>query len=314
MGRYRIKAVARMTGFRPELLRRWEQRYGLFAPPRAGNRYREYDEEDVRLLLYIKAQLAQGRAIGELAAEGREALLRRLAASPAASKAAALVEELVGYLLALQKSQFDARLRECAALYPFAELVTEVLVPLVQRLGALRQAGQASLGSERLAVVAVKSRLLAMLQATAPGRAAPLLLCACPAGEVHELGLLAFACLAQQAGWEACYLGADVPLAELLAVCRHLQPALVALSCTRVDSAARYGALVQELDVHLASQYPTLLGGQAVARWRPPEGLRYLRLCPSLAEAREILAGTPTENPLPESRQRSCALPCRKDA
>src|SRR5215510_84425 len=79
MARYRIKAVSRMLGVRPELLRMWEKRYHLFKPQRAGNRYREFDDEDVQLLRYICQQIDQGRAISELAAEGRETLLRHLA-------------------------------------------------------------------------------------------------------------------------------------------------------------------------------------------------------------------------------------------
>src|SRR5712691_11094969 len=81
MAHYRIKAVSRMLGVRPELLRMWEKRYHLFKPQRAGNRYREFDDEDVQLLRYICQQIDQGRAIGELAAEGREALLRQSVAA-----------------------------------------------------------------------------------------------------------------------------------------------------------------------------------------------------------------------------------------
>ena len=40
MAHYRIKAVSRMLGVRPELLRMWEKRYHLFKPQRADNRYR----------------------------------------------------------------------------------------------------------------------------------------------------------------------------------------------------------------------------------------------------------------------------------
>ena len=56
MASYRIKAVSRMTGIRPELVRMWERRYGLFKPQRAGNRYREFDDEDVQLLLYLRLE------------------------------------------------------------------------------------------------------------------------------------------------------------------------------------------------------------------------------------------------------------------
>src|SRR5215510_12215691 len=70
-----------MLRVRPELLRMCEKRYHLFKPQRAGNRYREFDDEDVQLLRYICQQIDQGRAIGELPAEGRDVLLRHMAAS-----------------------------------------------------------------------------------------------------------------------------------------------------------------------------------------------------------------------------------------
>src|SRR5437773_1360115 len=157
MARYRIKAVSRMLGVRPELLRMWEKRYHLFKPQRAGNRYREFDDEDVQLLRYICQQIDQGRAIDEL-----------------------------------------------------------------------------STASEHLATVILIQRLLTMLQATSPVSPAPILLCACPSGERHELGLLTFAYTMQQAGWHVYYLGSDLPLGELYYACQHLQPALVALSLTHI--------------------------------------------------------------------------------
>ncbi|MDH3605304.1 MAG: MerR family transcriptional regulator, partial [Candidatus Tectomicrobia bacterium] len=125
MASYRIKAVSRMTGIRPELMRMWERRYGLFKPQRAGNRYREFDDEDVQLLLYLRQQIEQGRAIGELAAEGRDALLRRMtppSASPSESdqELHSLVDELLGYVLHLDQNRLEARLAEIAAFASFA--------------------------------------------------------------------------------------------------------------------------------------------------------------------------------------------------
>src|ERR1041385_6746009 len=122
MAHYRIKAVSRMLGVRPELLRMWEKRYHLFRPQRAGNRYREFDDEDVQLLRYICQQIDQGRAIGELAAEGREALLRHTAASAVPAAAVqpdhvVLIDALVDAAQQLDKGRLEAKLAEGAALY-----------------------------------------------------------------------------------------------------------------------------------------------------------------------------------------------------
>jgi DNA-binding transcriptional MerR regulator len=290
MARYRIKAVSRMLGVRPELLRMWEKRYDLFKPQRAGNRYREFDDEDVQLLQYICQQIDQGRAIGELAAEGREALLLQMVASDTPAVAvqpdhAILIDALVDAAQQLDKVRLEAKLAEGAALYSFATLLTAVVTPWMHRIGELWAAGQLAVASERLATVVLTQRLLTMLQATVPVAPAPVLLCACPAGERHELGLLTFAYLMQQAGWHVCYLGADLPIHELRYACQHLQPALVALSLTHAVDQSSCLETVQEIDTLLAGTSPIWMGGQALARYHHLLHPHWLQLMPSLHAA-----------------------------
>lgn len=288
MGQYRIKAVSRMLGVRPELLRMWERRYHLFKPQRAGNRYREFDDEDVQLLRYLCDQIAQGRAIGELAAEGREAILKRLAPvlpAPVAPQYATLVEEFFGYVQQLDKRRLETRLAESLALVSFATLLTDVLPPLMRRVGESWEAGQLSAASEHFLTVMVKQRIFAMLLMTTPAPGAPLLLCACPPGERHELGVLTFAYTMQQQGWQVCYLGPDLPIEALLYGCQRLQPALVALSCTHTVEATPWVAMLREIDRQVASAYPTSIGGQAVQRYQHLLQLQHVQLSPSLGNA-----------------------------
>jgi DNA-binding transcriptional MerR regulator len=293
MARYRIKAVSRMLGVRPELLRMWEKRYHLFKPQRAGNRYREFDDEDVQLLRYICQQIDQGRAIGELAAEGREALLRQSVTSNTSdtsppsiqSDHAILIDTLLTAAQQLDKRLLEAKLAEGAALYSFATLLTAVVTPWMHRLGELWAVGQLSKVSERLATVVLTQRLLTMLQATAPVSPAPILLCACPAGERHELGLLIFAYTMQQVGWHVYYLGSDLPLCELQYACQHLQPALVALSLTHAVDQHSCLEAVQEIDALCAGTCPTWLGGQAIARYHHLLHPHWLQLLPVLPAA-----------------------------
>jgi DNA-binding transcriptional MerR regulator/methanogenic corrinoid protein MtbC1 len=289
MPRYRIKAVSRLTGVRPELLRMWEKRYHLFKPQRADNRYREFDDDDVRLLIYIRQQLEQGRAIGELAAEGREALLRRLSPPPDSAapprEAPQLIDELVAYAQCFDKMRLDTRLAECVAQQPFGTVLHTVFVPLLHRLGDLWAAQQLPMASERLVTVTLTQRLLTLLQATAPGTGAPLLLCACPSGERHELGLLTFAYRMQQSGWQVYYLGSDLPLQELHQSCQHLQPTLVALSLTHVTDASHCLALIHDIDALIAATYPTWVGGQAVEAYGHLIHPRHVSCFPSLQTA-----------------------------
>ena len=290
MASYRIKAVSRMTGIRPELVRMWERRYGLFKPQRAGNRYREFDDEDVQLLLYLRQQIEQGRAIGELAAEGRDALLRRMtppSASPSESDPAplSLVDELLGYVLQFDQNRLQARLAEIAAFASFATFISTILTPLMHRLGDACATGNAPVASGHFATAIFKQRLLTMLHTTSPASTAPVVVCACPAGEWHELGLLTLAYRMQQDGWQICYLGPNLPTQALLEACERLQPALVALSLTGYAEAAVCVERLYEIDIQVASLYPTMAGGQAVEALRRDTHTRYLTLCDSLSIA-----------------------------
>ena len=290
MGTYRMKAVSQMTGIRSELLRMWERRYGLFKPQRAGNQYREFDDEDVRLLLYLREQIESGRSIGELASEGREALLRRMTTAVEPTEPSApsnAVDELLQTAHQLDKRRLDARLAELAACTPLLILLTTVLTPLMHRLGDAWARGEASIASVKLLTELIRARLLAMLQTTTPSPSAPVLLCACPAGEFHELGLLTFAYTMQQEGWHAYYLGSNLPLSALREACERIQPAMVALSLTYGSDPVPYMETLHQIDTQIAASYPTCMGGQMVERLAHLESLSHLQLCRSLAAAKQ---------------------------
>jgi DNA-binding transcriptional MerR regulator len=293
MASYRIKAVSRMTGIRPELVRMWERRYGLFKPQRAGNRYREFDDEDVQLLLYLRQQIEQGRAIGELAAEGRDTLLRRItsaSASPSESSQAtpSLIDELLGYVLQFDHNRLEARLAELAAFASFATFTSTILTPLMHHLGDTWAAGNAPVASGHFATAIFKQRLLTMLHTASPGSAAPVVVCACPVGEWHELGLLTLAYRMQQDGWHICYLGPNLPTQALLEGCERVQPDLVALSLTGHAEAVACLEMLHEIDTQIAVLYPTVAGGQAVEALRRDAHTRYLTLCNSLTAALQL--------------------------
>lgn len=281
MGTYRMKAVSQMTGIRSELLRMWERRYGLFKPRRAGNRYREFDDEDVRLLLYLREQIEAGRAIGELASEGREALLRRItkATEPDEQPASTVVDELLQIAHQFDKRRLDARLAELIACTPFLTLSTTVFPPLMHRLGDAWERGETSIASVQLTTELLRTRLLTMLQATALPYPAPVLLCACPAGECHELGLLTFAYTMQQEGWHAYHLGANLPLSALREACERIQPALVALSLTYSPDLVQSMETLHQIDAGIAALYPTRVGGQMVERNSHLVSISHLQLC-----------------------------------
>lgn len=66
-GKYRIQAVADMTGIPAATLRAWERRYGVPAPERTESSYRLYSDTDVDLIRRLRELCDGGMAPAEAA-------------------------------------------------------------------------------------------------------------------------------------------------------------------------------------------------------------------------------------------------------
>ena len=66
-GSVRIGELARRTGVSPELLRAWEQRYGLLRPARSQGGFRLYTDEDEQRVRAMRAFIGQGLSAAEAA-------------------------------------------------------------------------------------------------------------------------------------------------------------------------------------------------------------------------------------------------------
>ncbi len=75
--RYRIGAVARLTGVSPDTLRIWERRYGAVCPQRSAGGGRLYITEDVARLRLMKRLVDAGDAIREVSGLDFEGLQAR---------------------------------------------------------------------------------------------------------------------------------------------------------------------------------------------------------------------------------------------
>ncbi len=76
--RYRIGAVARLTGVPPVTLRAWERRYGAVRTEREGGKARMYSREDVERLTLIKRLVDLGNAVSTVATLSLPELQKRL--------------------------------------------------------------------------------------------------------------------------------------------------------------------------------------------------------------------------------------------
>jgi len=266
MNTHRIHRVAKLTGLSKDVVRVWERRYGLVKPLRSANRYREYSDEDVGLLRFLKAELERGQTIGALAIEGRESLLRRMRVSSVSSPPELkphdnLIDELVSHLDPLERVRFEMKLNGAIAVIPFEEAVQRILLPLQRRVGELWHEGRVNVAVEHYVTKLIQQKLFSVMNQLPVNEFGPRVLIACPEGESHEIGAQAAAYIAATRGCHVYYLGPNLPISDLQAFCERVNPDLVLLSLTQIKSDAAARRLLQELEA-FSTRWPVAVGGQ----------------------------------------------------
>ncbi len=266
MNTHRIHRVAKLTGLSKDVIRVWERRYGLVKPLRSANRYREYTDEDVALLRFLKEELDRGQTIGTLALEGRESLLQRMRVHSSQAPQALqphdnLLDELVSHLEPLDKSRFEQKLNGAIAVIPFEEAVQRILLPLQRRVGELWHEGRLNVAVEHYVTKIIQQKLFSVMNQLPVNEFGPRVVIACPEGEAHEIGAQAVAYLAATRGCHVYYLGPNLPNSDLRALCERIRPDLVLLSLTEIKSDAAARHLMHELE-SLSTQWPVAIGGQ----------------------------------------------------
>lgn len=271
---FNMKAVVRETGLKPDTLRAWERRYGLPDPGRSEGKHRLYSQRDIDTLKWLMLRQQEGMSISHavelyhrLEAEGQDPLLVRSQAIPAASVVTASPLSISGGKLADFRREWVAAckdfdefrseqvLAEAFALYSPEQVCFELLRAGVHEVGEGWYRGETTVQQEHFTSELAIRRLEAMVAAsprpTRPGR----ILVACPAGEEHTFGPLLISFILRRNGWDVTYLGANVPVDQLVATLSVARPNLVVLSAQLLITAAslrRTAIMLQGQNIPLA--------------------------------------------------------------
>lgn len=267
-GKYPIRVVARLTGIPIDTLRAWERRYGAVEPSR-DDRGRLYDDVDLQKLKLLRRLVERGHAIGRIARMEEPELSRLLEAgleqSDRDGKADAV--DLRALLEALDRYDLPAverKLGKLAAVLSTRELVHEVVLPFMRDVGQGWHDGRYSVAQEHMATAAIRNLLGALLRVQLPrdGRAG--LVFATPPGERHELGVVAAAMLAAAGGLGVVYLGADLPVSDVVEAARRTgaRGVVVALGGGEADAAGTDA--LRELAKGLPRGVELYVGGSVV--------------------------------------------------
>ena len=155
-GYLRIGELSRRTGVSPDLLRAWEQRYGLLHPARSAGGFRLYSTEDRVRVGHMVEAMAAGLSAAEaarvaLATAATVTEADALSDKPAPRALEHTVERLTAALDSFDGAEANAALDELLAGLTLETVLQEVLLPYLRSLGDRWAAGTTTVGNEHFA-------------------------------------------------------------------------------------------------------------------------------------------------------------------
>ncbi|MCH2187233.1 MerR family transcriptional regulator [Myxococcota bacterium] len=239
---YPLGAAARLTGISPDTLRAWERRYEVVVPLRTPGGTRRYTASDLERLALVKAAIDGGHRIGQVARLGNDELARITTVEPAAPAPSELAagsdasDAIMAALNALDADESERLIAlQLAALGP-SRFARHVASPLLERIGETWSRGDLPIAAEHLATSVLRSLMGASLRPSSNSPVGASILFATLSGERHELGLLIAAITAAAAGGRVVYLGAELPVDDLIFASDRSSAGAVAVSLVVDDS------------------------------------------------------------------------------
>lgn len=251
---YNTRAVARRTGVPADTFRAWERRYGLPAPTRTRGNHRLYSERDVATISWLRDRTSEGVTISqavELFRHERQRMesistvldperpslngIHSTGQSPALGR---FVTAVSTALISFNASEAERVVEEALAVAGVEAVCQDVLQPVLRDIGERWARGEVGISAEHYASHFVLRKIGTLFNLSRPEEGRGPLVAACLEGEMHEVGLLLTSLFLSRRGYSVVYLGANLPLDDLLETVRRVDPAMVLMS-TSTDVGAR---------------------------------------------------------------------------
>jgi MerR family transcriptional regulator, light-induced transcriptional regulator len=222
---FSLREVIELTGLSKLVLHAWERRYGTVSPDRSETGRRAYSRDDVARLGLLKTCTDLGHRIGKIASLPSDELQRIVSNHQRIVR----LEPIFNALDALDNRELEQILNsQYLTLGPIA-FAKEVVTPLMHEVGARWAAGALSITAEHMVSAAVRSLLGHGMKMLPAGNKPLRMIFTTPEGELHELGTLICALIAQSHGARTIFLGAQMPAKQIAEACAKTQTHIVCL-------------------------------------------------------------------------------------
>ena len=280
---YLISTVSKRSGVKSDLVRAWERRYQAVTPTRTAGGHRVYTDHDIARLKLLNQATSNGHSISQIAQfslDDLKDLLRNesgenpqpfISIAPLAIDRIFLAEDYIEKCYAAVLS-FDAKALESHFENAIVELGSEafieyLLTPLLTQIGERWKTGELRPVHEHMTSAVIRS-LTYILRNNNPCSAnAPRMIVSTPIGQLHELGALLAAIMAELKGWQVTYLGANLPAEEIAAGVKYTDACALTISISFATDDHIVPKELRRLKKLIGNDVALIVGGRAAGHY-----------------------------------------------
>lgn len=227
---YSIKDLEKISGIKAHTIRIWEQRYDLLTPMRSDTNIRSYDDDQAKKLINVSTLVQSGFKISAIANLDREGITEKLNLiykdqNQGDQRHFIQINDIIKATLAYDQFSFERELLTAIIKYGFEGAFENILYPALNKIGQLWTKDKLSPSQEHFLSNIIKQKLYSEIDKIPvqkkPKKKFVLFL---PDWEDHEIGLLYGYYLIKKAGFQANYLGVNVPSTSITETVSYLKP------------------------------------------------------------------------------------------
>lgn len=223
MNQFSIRDIENLCGIRAHTLRIWEQRYSLFVPKRKVSQHRFYDSDDLKELLRISFLYHNGYKISRIARLSRIEIQEEVTKiKPAGCSYEGFIHQLIEASIVLDKESFDKIINALVSRIGLEKCILHVFYPFLQRIGLLWMTNHVIPAQEHFSSHILRKKIICATDCLEvnTGSSGNIIIFA-PAGEYHEIPLLAANYFFRKYNNPTTYFGVNVSLEALKYYVRH---------------------------------------------------------------------------------------------
>jgi methanogenic corrinoid protein MtbC1 len=269
MNAFTIKDLENLTGIKAHTIRIWEQRYSFLKPQRSGTNIRYYSNEELKTVLNIALLNKYGFKISHIDKMQPEELREKIITlSHTQAQQERMINELLQFMVDLDLEKFESMLDSYITARGIDKTINQLVFPFLEKIGILWLTNHINPAQEHLITNIIRQKLIVGIEgAFTHFHSNKTVLLFLPEGEHHELGLLYMYYLLKSKGVKIVYLGANVPIADVVFVADIKKPDFLYTHLTSVTGHFNFERFLNLLQAKL-SQYPVVISGQVTQTYK----------------------------------------------